>query len=110
MTVHMMEKIPCPVCREKKINISMILDENKDFWRCPLCWTEVWPDENKLKELVQEIKSKILEKKMKEASKHSIYPDPLPLVPIVDPSKRRSGKSGKSRKKQVNKLRFYELQ
>lgn len=100
----------CPLCwkRDKK-TVIMDYDEQHAFWRCPSCNTEVWPDDLKLKELQQQIKSKKLEQQMKEASKRSLYPDPLPLVPIINPKKRSSNKAGKKRTKPIKKKKFYEL-
>ncbi len=101
--------VECPICAVKGDNKSkMELDTDKAFWRCPKCWTEVWVDSLRLKQIKQEQKSRDLEQQMRKALKHSIYPEPLPPVPIIDRNSRSSSKSGK-RKKPIKKLKTYEL-
>lgn len=90
----------CNICEHEMEHIN-------EFWKCPVCGTELWTDEEKLREYQREQKRKEQaeqdRKRMLWSVGNSLSPEPLPIYPV--PIGKGGSKSGKKRKKPQKKNR-----
>lgn len=110
MGIDRKEIIHCsiPDCRE-----VMIYDRQKEFWQCPRCGSEFWPNVRALNAIEQERKS--LERQEEERQRvrstlcrARLYPEPLPAGP-PKPGGGGSKSGGRKKRKKVTKKRPWEL-
>lgn len=86
----------CPICGNQ-----LTYHKKRDYWKCELCFTEVWPDADKLNAMALQKYLDELQLKENERARWSVgtgrctMPVGGTLVPQVDRSKRSSNKSGK---------------
>ena len=95
-------EIKCPLCRE-------YMEENKefDFWRCPECGGEWWPDDGGY----QEAKERIQSEKDRERLRSSVggaYTVVNPLISdgLKGVGAKSSSRSGRKRKKKPVKRKL----
>lgn len=93
----MPENLNCVIC-----DSEMIHYKKENFYRCPVCHTEVWPDEERLKQIEREKKriEKAEENRQRLLSMvgTNLSAEVLPIYP--HPSGKGGGsKSGRKRKK-----------
>ena len=111
-TPHIRCSLPNPRTGEQCNEIMVLDPASKDFWRCPLCGSTLWPDERRQMELDERARAEEYEKRQLEIQKGRVNHDfffldhksTMPvggtLVPQVDHSKGGGGnKSGRKRKK-----------
>lgn len=97
------KKVTCPIC-------DALMKYESNFWRCPTCKTETWPDEAKLAEIARMKKAEINEEEYKKKlrwsiSMQKITPEPLPAGGGLPGSS--GSKSGKKRKKKPTVKNIY---
>lgn len=95
-----LDRTPIIHCPDRACGEVMIYDR-KGFYTCPRCGGEFWPDEEKKKEIEREQAAIEEEESIREQCRrtlHCRYTEVMPLVPVVDPKKRNSQKSGRKRK------------
>lgn len=99
------EKPKCGICGTEMKFIN-------PFWKCPVCKSEMWPDEARLSEIKKNISDQEAIAKIKERIRWSVggeYAEVLPPIVVVDPKSGGSRSSGRKRKKKPKLLRPYEL-
>ena len=90
------EPLQCPICE------AVMVYENKQFWRCRVCDTEVWPDEERLKMVKGDADLAV---ELREQIRWAVggrYTEVLSLVPSY--IKGGSSKSSKRKKKVEPKI------
>jgi len=92
----------CVIC-----NAELTYYKKENYYKCPVCFTEVWPDEERLKHLQKEKKRRETAEQDRERSKWRVGWDSrtevLPIYPY--PSGKSSSRSGKKRRKPPKKVR-----
>ena len=98
-------------CSIPDCNEVMIYDRQKEFWSCPRCGSEFWPNVRALNAIDRERKSAELAEEERQRVRNMIgswlYPDPLPAGPPKPGGGSRS--SGRKRKKKPKRKRPWEL-
>lgn len=96
----------CPFCGEIMVK-ETTQDKKQNYWRCPGCESECWPNQEKLAYLREERSAKDAERRFALISRWHIgdpsYKPILPLVCVVDKGKGGSRSSGRKRKKPTSK-------
>ena len=100
-------------CSIATCNEVMIYDRQKEFWSCPRCGSEFWPNVRALTAIERERKS--LERQEEERQRVRLhlcrarmYPDPLPAG-RAKPGGGGSKSGGRKKRKKVAKKRPWEL-
>lgn len=80
-----MEKlIRCPMCEE------IMVKKNQEYWKCPDCGAEVWPDESKLAYIESKQKQATSMAQLNEQIRWCVggrYTEVKSMVPEVDRTK-----------------------
>lgn len=91
----------CPKCGEAMIQ------KNQDYWKCPKCEGEWWPDENKLAYLEEERRAREHEEQMRMVSRYALcsasYKPVMPYGYVPGTGKGSGSKSAGRRKKKPQK-------
>ncbi len=87
--------VKCPICEA-----TMDYFRKQNYWKCPVCGTEVWPDDVLLKEVARKERELSSAEQLREQIRWAVggrVSDPLPSGPAD--KKKSSSKSGRRRKK-----------
>lgn len=109
MDIDQKEIIHCSITTCGEV---MIYDRQKEFWSCPRCGSEFWPNVRALSAIERERKS--LERQEEERQRVRwmvgswLYPDPLPAG-RAKPGGGGSKSGGRKKRKKVAKKRPWEL-
>jgi predicted RNA-binding Zn-ribbon protein involved in translation (DUF1610 family) len=106
MHLELPQQIICSIC-----GYQAELDEKDQAYKCPVCGTETWTDEKKLKVYIRDRKIRQTAEDIREINKwrvgSNLNPEVLPIHPF--PTKKGgSNNSGRKHKKAVNKRKEWQ--
>ena len=101
------QRVECPLCK----GVYMKYNKKYQFWSCPECHAEVWPDVDNIKKNQEQLEENRRIQEYRDFCKWAVgsvlHKEILSLVPVAII---KSSKSGKKRKKPLKKLKPWEVQ
>lgn len=105
-----MKILLCPICLSKCEDVIMDYDKEKNYYKCPYCKTETWPDNDRMDFMDEQKKMDDYIAQINEQARMAVggrYTDVKSMVPTR--GKGGGSSAGKKRKKPVKLKKNYWL-